>query len=71
MTVHATRRLALGFFVAFVVVQIYPGALLFDGARPFVLGLPFPLFWVALWVALSGVVFWLLDRAEVRAEREE
>lgn len=69
MTVRAARRLTLAFFIAFVVVQTYPGALPFHRPRPFVLGLPFPFFWAALWVALSALVFWVLDRAEVRAER--
>ena len=42
--------------------------------RPYVLGLPFLLFWVTAWVVLTSVIMWIiyvLDRArEPRTERE-
>ena len=41
--------------------------------RPYVLGLPFLLFWVTAWVVLTSAIMWLiyaLDRARERdAER--
>ena len=41
---------------------------------PYVLGLPFLLFWVTAWVVLTSVILWIiyvLDRArEPRGERE-
>ena len=41
---------------------------------PYVLGLPFLLFWVTAWVVLTSVIMWIiyvLDRArESRSERE-
>ena len=41
---------------------------------PYVLGLPFLLFWVTAWVVLTSVIMWIiyvLDRArEPRCERE-
>jgi len=41
---------------------------------PYVLGLPFLLFWVTAWVVLTSVIMWIiyvLDRArEPRTERE-
>lgn len=41
---------------------------------PYVLGLPFLLFWVTAWVVLTSVIMWIiyvLDRArEPRSERE-
>ena len=31
--------------------------------RPVILGLPFILFWILLWVALTPVFLWIADRA--------
>lgn len=67
MSLGAARGLALLFFVAYTLALTWPGALPFNRIRPFVLGLPFSFFWVAVWVALGGVVLLLLDRAESRA----
>jgi hypothetical protein len=39
--------------------------------EPYVLGLPFLLFWITLWVVLTSGIMWLilvLDRARDRAE---
>jgi hypothetical protein len=60
------RRLALGFFIVYAIAVTYPGVLPFNRARPFVLGLPFSMVWVTLWIVLGGVVFWLLERATPR-----
>jgi hypothetical protein len=38
--------------------------------EPYVLGLPFLLFWIVLWVVLTSVIMWcilVLDRARDRA----
>jgi hypothetical protein len=34
--------------------------------RPIILGLPFILFWISLWVALTPLVLYLADRFERR-----
>ncbi|MBI4545679.1 MAG: DUF3311 domain-containing protein [Gemmatimonadetes bacterium] len=70
MSIRAARRLAVAFFTAYVLVLTYPATLPFNRIRPLVLGLPFSLFWSALWVALAGIVFWILHRAESSAQRE-
>lgn len=54
------------YLVASLIAITWPGMLPFDRIRPFVLGLPFSLFWVALWVALGGFALWAVDRFEAR-----
>ncbi|MGH7504721.1 MAG: DUF3311 domain-containing protein [Longimicrobiales bacterium] len=71
MNLRAARTLFLAFFVVFALVLIWPGVIPFNRIEPLVLGLPFVFFWVALWVALSFVVFLLVDRVETRAARAE
>ncbi|MFW6079494.1 MAG: DUF3311 domain-containing protein [Gemmatimonadota bacterium] len=68
MTVRFVRGLTLAFVLAYVIALTYPGAVPFNRIRPFVLGLPFSFFWVALWVAAAIGVFWLLDRVETTEE---
>ena len=63
-SVRAARLLAGVFFFAFLAAVTWPGFLPFNRVRPFVLGLPFSLFWVAAWVAAGCVVLWILDAAE-------
>lgn len=62
------RRLAIAFFLVYACAVTWPGVLIFNRIRPFVLGLPFSMVWVTLWVVLGGVVFWLLERAARRGE---
>lgn len=50
-------------------VGMLGGVPLANRVRPFVLGLPFLLFWVTAWVVLTSVIMWLiyaLDRARER-----
>jgi hypothetical protein len=54
------------FFLLFVVAVTWPGMVPFNRIHPLVLGLPFSMVWIALWVALSFVVFLLVDRVEGR-----
>lgn len=42
---------------------------LWDRLRPLVLGLPFNLFWLLLWIVLSSLCLWVAGRIE--AAREE
>lgn len=68
MSVRFARRLALGFFLAYTIFLTFPGAVPFNRIRPLVLGLPFSLFWVALWVVGAILMLWALDRAETAAD---
>lgn len=68
-TVRVTRRFAIGFFIVYALAVIYPGATLFRGPRPFVLGMPIAMVWAAAWVVASFFVLVLLDRAYSAAER--
>ena len=70
MTLRNARLLA-GLYVCLGLFFVtWPGMLPFARVRPFVLGLPFAMAWIALWVAGTVVVFWLLDRVE-RRHRED
>jgi hypothetical protein len=71
VNIRAVRAGVAGFFVLYLLAVIWPGALLFRKAEPFIAGVPYALFWPALWIILGGVALAILDRAESRAEREE
>jgi hypothetical protein len=70
MSLTALRLAAGAFFLAYLLAVTWPVGTRFAGATPFVFGLPFSLFWAALWIVLGFGVLLLLDRAEVRAERQ-
>ena len=60
---------AIAFYVAMAFFVTYPGYIPFDRIRPFVLGLPFSLFWQVLWITssifvLAGVYLWEKRRAD-------
>lgn len=69
MSLPAARSLAALFFAGYVVFLTWPGVVPFNRIHPFVLGLPFSLFWVAAWVAAGALVLWILHRAETRARK--
>lgn len=71
MSGRRARQLAIGFFVLYTIFLTFPGIVPFNRIYPLVFGLPFAFFWIALWVALSGVVLLLLYRVEARTAREE
>lgn len=58
---HRRRRLVfLAIFVASCASLTWPVYALFASPRPLVLGLPLPLVWVLLWMAVSfGTLIWL------------
>ena len=66
MRPHGSRGRALLalFFALYLLALSWPGVLPFNRVEPFVLGLPFVFFWVALWVVMGGVALWLLYRHE-------
>jgi len=67
VSLRLVRVGAACFFLLFVVAVTWPGMVPFNRIRPLVLGLPFSMVWIALWVGLSFVVFLLVDRVEGRA----
>lgn len=60
--------LAISYYVAMLIFMTYPGYVPFSRVRPFVLGMPFALFWQVLWVSgavavLMGLYIWETRRA--------
>ncbi len=43
---------------------------LWDRVEPLVLGLPFNLFWLILWILATPLVMWLAYRIETKGGRE-
>ncbi len=70
MSLRAVRTLAGVFFVSYTIVLTYPGLLPFNRIHPLILGLPFYMGWIALWILLGIAVFYLAYRAEEREEDE-
>ena len=71
MSVRWVRRGTAIFFVLFVLAVTWPGMLPFNRIQPLVLGLPFSMFWIALWVFCSFLVLLIVDRVEGRSRGEE
>jgi len=64
--VRWVRRGAALFFLLFVLAVAWPGILPFNRIYPLVLGLPFSMFWIALWIICSFLVLLLVDMVEGR-----
>jgi uncharacterized membrane protein YidH (DUF202 family) len=64
VTPRSARTLAAVFLVLFAVAVTWPGILPFNRVEPKILGLPFSMVWVALWVTLCALVLWFVDRVE-------
>ncbi|MEX2528189.1 MAG: DUF3311 domain-containing protein [Gemmatimonadota bacterium] len=58
------RWAAALYLVAFALAVTWPGALLINRVHPLILGLPFNMVWILLWVMGGGVVLYLVDRVE-------
>ncbi len=71
MNVRWVRRGAALFFLLFVLAVTWPGMLPFNRIHPMVLGLPFSMFWIALWVFCSFLVLLVVDRVEGRNREGE
>ena len=52
------------FFLLFAFAVTWPGMVPFNRIHPLILGLPFSMVWIALWVVLSFVILVLVDRAD-------
>ena len=69
MSVRFARAVAITFLVAYAGAVTWPGMVPFNRIRPLVLGLPFSLVWIAVWIIGGCLVLWMLDSVE-SAERE-
>lgn len=68
--VRLVRTGATVYFVAFLIFVIWPGFVPFNHPLPLVLGLPFNMAVIALWVAVGSLVLLVLDRSEQRHRAE-
>jgi TRAP-type C4-dicarboxylate transport system permease small subunit len=66
MSLRTARALTVLYFSLSLITTTWPGMLPFARSEPQILGLPFSMAWVAMWLAGSVVVLWLLDRVERR-----
>lgn len=69
MNVYWVRWFAALFFVAFVLAVIWPGIIPFNRFEPQILGLPFVMLWIALWVLASFFVLLVVDQVEGKARK--
>ncbi len=75
MRIRLIPALAVLYYVAMVFFVTYPGYVPFDRIRPFVLGMPFSMFWQVCWIVgaglvLGGVFLWeRRQRSEAGATR--
>lgn len=59
------------FFLLFALALTWPGMIPFNRIYPLVLGLPFSMAWIGLWVVLSFLVLLWVDQAEKKAGGHE
>jgi hypothetical protein len=71
MTWTPARVLFTVFMVCFALAVTWPAYVPFNRVEPLVLGLPFSMVWLVLWVILSAIVLLLLDRSEERRRGRE
>jgi hypothetical protein len=69
LSVRWVRRAAALFFLLFALAVTWPGMIPFNRIRPTILGLPFSMAWIALWVVLSFLLLLLVDWVEGRARK--
>jgi TRAP-type C4-dicarboxylate transport system permease small subunit len=71
MSVRIIRWLTAVYMFAFLIAVIWPGFLLFNRVTPIIIGLPFNLFCIALFIVIGMAVLFLLYRSEQRRADEE
>jgi hypothetical protein len=52
-------------------VGVLVGIFFANSVEPYVLGLPFAMFWVVMWVVLAAVIMGIVYRLDERDERRE
>ena len=67
MTVRFARVLTFTFLVAYALAVTWPGMIPFNRVFPLILGLPFNLVWIAVWIVAGCLVLWMLDKVESEA----
>ena len=71
MNIRWIRWGAALYFLLFALAVTWPGMIPFNRIHPLVLGLPFSMFWIALWVFGSFLVLLFVDRVEGRNRGED
>ena len=71
MSLKTARALTGLYFVLMAFALTWPGFVPFARVKPFVLGLPFAMAFIAAWISGSVVVLVLLDRVEKRYRDQE
>jgi hypothetical protein len=66
MSLRTARALTALYFTLSLLTTTWPGMVPFARVEPMILGLPFSMAWVGMWLAGSVIVLWLLDRVERR-----
>lgn len=66
MSLTTARRLTVAYLLLALVSVTWPGLVPFARIEPLVFGLPFSMAWIAMWVAGTVVVLYLLDLVERR-----
>jgi hypothetical protein len=56
MRIRLIPALAVLYYAAMIFFVTYPGYVPFDRIRPFVLGMPFSMFWQVCWIVGAGLV---------------
>lgn len=64
--VKLVRAAVTMYFVLFLIFVTWPGFVPFNRPLPLVLGLPFNMAAIGLWVGFGAVVLFVLDRSEER-----
>lgn len=64
MSLRTARRLTGAYFMLMLCAVTWPGMVPFARIEPLVLGLPFSMAWIALWISGSVIVLFLLDIVE-------
>ena len=71
MSIRAVRILTAIYMVAFLIAVTWPGFQLFNHVKPLILGLPFNLFCIALFIIIGMVILFALYRSEQREDKRE
>jgi len=70
MRIRLVPALAVLYYAAMIFFVTYPGYVPFDRVRPFVLGMPFSLFWQVCWIVGAGLVLGGVFLWEKKRRRE-
>ena len=64
------RRLALGFFLFYLLAVTWPLAALFRSPEPMVFGLPLSMAWPIAWILMGWIVLLVVDHFDNKGEGE-